>query len=190
MDTDSAKPSATNLPHPFLQSRSLFVGPLPSHVLEEHVTRVFQGFYPPPALSFTRTKKGRNRGALRSRIDFFDVQSAEKALAIHHLRPIPSLEPSFLLSFATSLDLKPIGIPDASVSPGLIKTLPAGCTETTLYDLLRPYGPIYSVRIHPIAGGLVQFWDEAHAQDAEMQLGPKLILNPYNPCSLYCSVRV
>jgi hypothetical protein len=77
----------------------------------------------------------------------------------------------------------------------LINTLPAGCTESTLYDILRPYGPIYSLKIDAIVGGLVQFWDEVHAQDAEMHLAAEqaeanMILNSYDPCSLFCSVRI
>ena len=74
----SPKPSATVTtppPHPFLQSHTLFVG-LPNHVLEEHVKGVFEGFNPPPVLTFNRTKKKRNRGALRARIDFLDIQSS------------------------------------------------------------------------------------------------------------------
>ncbi|KAJ6461095.1 hypothetical protein C8R45DRAFT_1029166 [Mycena sanguinolenta] len=180
----SPKPSATSPPppHPFLQSHTLFLG-LPNHVLEEHVKGVFQRFDPPPVLTFNRTKKKRNRGALRARIDFLDIQTTEKALAIHHLRDIPSLEPAVQLSFSTSVDLKLLRVPDASVPPRLMKsTLP--CTETMLFDLLRPFGPIHSVRIHPIAGALVQFWDEAHAQHAETVLER---LYPYDPCTLFCS---
>ncbi|KAF7377919.1 hypothetical protein MSAN_00215700 [Mycena sanguinolenta] len=181
----ASKPNApTPPPHPFLQSPTLLVGPLPSHVLEEHVKRVFQGFNPPPALTFTRTKNGRNRGALRTRVDFLDVQSTEKALAIHHLRDIPSLEPAVQLAFSTSFGPKSLRAPDASVAPRLIKSPPF--SETELFDLLRPFGPIYSVRIHPIAGALVQFWDEAHAQQAETVLEPH-ILYPYDPCTLFCS---
>ncbi|KAF8218087.1 hypothetical protein K438DRAFT_2006981 [Mycena galopus ATCC 62051] len=159
------------------------------YVLEEHIKRVFQDFYPSPALTFSRTKNGRNRGALRSRVDFFDINSAEKGLAIHHLRPIlgPPGPPSVLLKFSTAPTPKPFSAPDVSVLPRLIKKLPSGCTEATLYDLLRPYGPIYSVRIHPVAGGLVQFLDAACARDAEIGLAPKMILKPYDPCSLFCS---
>ncbi|KAJ6551780.1 hypothetical protein B0H19DRAFT_178539 [Mycena capillaripes] len=180
-------------PHPLLQTPTLFIGPLPSHVLETHIEAVFQG---PNAISasitFLRTKNRRNRGALRSQVDFSDLYSAEKALAILHERPIPSLEPPMILQFNTIRDSHPVQVPDASVLPRLImtKTLPSGCTEEKLYDLLRPYGPIYSVRIHPIAGGLVQFWFEAHARDAEIQLasGPqKMVLHPYDPCSLFFS---
>ncbi|KAF8218102.1 hypothetical protein K438DRAFT_18254 [Mycena galopus ATCC 62051] len=148
----AAKPSPVHPPNPFLQSPSLLIDALPARVLEEN-----------PALSFSRTKNGRNRGVLRPLVDFFDVNSAEKAITAGR---------------------KLFGV---SNTPRLIKILPAECTEQTLYDLLRPYGPIYSVRIHPIAGGLVQFWDETHAQDAATQLAPKMILNAYDPCSLYCS---
>ncbi|KAJ7796037.1 hypothetical protein B0H14DRAFT_3552635 [Mycena olivaceomarginata] len=119
---------------------------------------------------------------------------AERALAIHHLQPIPFVKPPVILIFSTIPGFYPksFGAPDAAVSPRLIKTLPASCTESTLYDILRPYGPIYSLKIDAIVGGLVQFWDEAHAQDAEMHLAAEqaeanMILNSYDPCSLVCS---
>ncbi|KAJ7796015.1 hypothetical protein B0H14DRAFT_3552602 [Mycena olivaceomarginata] len=183
-------------PHPSLQVTTLFISSLPTYVLEEHITRVFEGFYPPPTLSFTRTKNGRNRGTLRPCVDFLDLRSAERALAIHHLQPIPFVKPPVIMIFSTIPGFYPksFGAPDAAVSPRLIKTLPAGCTESTLYDILRPYGPIYSLKIDAIVGGLVQFWDEAHAQDAEMHLAAEqaeanMILNSYDPRSLVCSYK-
>ncbi|KAJ7821684.1 hypothetical protein B0H14DRAFT_3733246 [Mycena olivaceomarginata] len=119
---------------------------------------------------------------------------AERALAIHHLQPIPFVKPPVILIFSTIPGFYPksFGAPDAAVSPRLIETLPAGCTESTLYDILRPYGPIYSLKIDAIVGGLVQFWDEAHARDAEMHLAAEqaeanMILNSYDPRSLVCS---
>ncbi|KAF7368819.1 Polyadenylate-binding protein 1 [Mycena venus] len=183
------KPNTVYPPHPSLGVTRLFLSSLPSYVLETDVTRVFEGIYPTPKLSFARTKNGRNQGALRPRVDFYDLESAEKALAIYHLQPIPFVEPRVTLTFSTIPGFYPksFGVPDASVSPRIIKALPSGCTEGTLYDLCRPYGPIYSVRIDPVAGGLVQFWVEAHAQDAEICLAPRMILKPYDPYSLFCT---
>ncbi|KAJ7694892.1 hypothetical protein B0H17DRAFT_1199042 [Mycena rosella] len=96
---------------------------------------------------------------------------AEKALATLHLRPIPNLEPPVILKFCVTANLKAFEAPDPTVFPRVIPALPAGCNEVTLYDALRPYGPLYSVRFDPIAGGLVQFWTEDNAQDAEIS-GP------------------
>ncbi|KAJ7821686.1 hypothetical protein B0H14DRAFT_1329452 [Mycena olivaceomarginata] len=73
------------------------------------------------------------------------------------------------------------------VPPRLIKVLPPKCTEMKLYDLLRPYGSIHSLRIHPTAGGIVQFWNNIHALAAEKGLAAKMALQPFDPWSLYCS---
>ena len=69
------KPTAAWLSHPFLQSSTLFLGSLPNYVLEEQITRVFESFYPTPALTFVRTKNGRNRGALRVGVEFIDIET-------------------------------------------------------------------------------------------------------------------
>jgi hypothetical protein len=71
----AATSSVSGPPHPSLQVTSLFISPLPSSVLEEQVTRIFEGFYPAPTLTFTHTKNGRNRGALRPHVEFFDLNS-------------------------------------------------------------------------------------------------------------------
>jgi hypothetical protein len=73
----AASPSVGFPPHPYLQSSTLFICPssLPSHVLEEHVEAIFKGSHSNASVSFTRVKKGRNRGALRARVDFPDLNS-------------------------------------------------------------------------------------------------------------------
>ncbi|KAJ6555097.1 hypothetical protein DFH09DRAFT_573602 [Mycena vulgaris] len=178
------------LPHPYLRVSSLFIGHLPSHVSVENIKQILDDSHLQATVSFNRNKNRRKRGALPPRVDFPDLNSAEKALAILHRRPIPNSEPPIVLEFTASVNLKPLEVPDPSASPRLIKVLPAGCTEATLYDSLRRYGPLYSVRLDPIAGGLVQFWDEKQARDAEICLlaaQPKLVLKAYDPCSLFCS---
>ncbi|KAJ7694899.1 hypothetical protein B0H17DRAFT_1199047 [Mycena rosella] len=186
----SSSPSYSWPPHPYLHTSFLFIGHLPSHVSEKNIKQIFQDPELRATLSFNRSKNRRKRGALRPRVDFPDLNSAEKALATLHLRPIPNLEPPVILKFCTTANLKAFEAPDPAVFPRVIKTLPAGCSEATLYDALRPYGPLYSVRIDPIAGGLVQFWTEDNAQDAEICLvvaQPKMVLQAYDPCSLFCS---
>ncbi|KAJ7694897.1 hypothetical protein B0H17DRAFT_1199045 [Mycena rosella] len=172
----SSSPSYGLPPHPYLHTSFLFIDHLPSHVSEEKIKQIFQDPQLRATLSFNRSKNRRKR--------------AEKALATLHLRPIPNLEPPVILKFCTTANLKAFEAPDPAVFPRVIKTLPAGCSEATLYDALRPYGPLYSVRIDPIAGGLVQFWTEDNAQDAEICLvvaQPKMVLQAYDSCSLFCS---
>ncbi|KAJ7723289.1 hypothetical protein DFH07DRAFT_856062 [Mycena maculata] len=181
-------PTSACPPHPYLLAPSLHIGHLPSHVREDQIRAVFQAEYPLATVCFARTKNGRNRGALRPRVDFPDLKSAERALATLHMRRIADTEPLIVLQFFITNNMKTLALPDASVSPRLIKVLPAGCTEETLFDLLRPYDPLYSVRIDPVSGGLVQFWTEANAKDAEIGLAAtKTVLSAYDPCSLFCS---
>ncbi|KAJ7434530.1 hypothetical protein B0H11DRAFT_733183 [Mycena galericulata] len=108
-----------------------------------------------------------------------------------------------VLKFFTTSNFVPLEVPIAAVPPRLIKNLPAGCTTAgALFDCLRPDGPLYSVRIEPMAGadggqvGVVQFWSEAHAREAEVRLAAsehsnahrKIIMNAYDPCALFVSV--
>ncbi|KAJ7080599.1 hypothetical protein B0H15DRAFT_856518 [Mycena belliarum] len=180
-------------PHPYLNRPSLFITNLPTHVTEMDIKNSFQSadWHDLRAtVSFNRSKNRRRRGALRPQLDFADLNSAEKALATLHRRPIPNIDPPVILQFSTTVSLNPIPAPDPAVSPRIIKSLPPGCTEATLYDAIRPYGPLYSVRIDPTAGGLVQFWTEDNAQDVEICLlvaQPPMVLKAYDACSLFCS---
>ncbi|KAK7052485.1 hypothetical protein R3P38DRAFT_3255644 [Favolaschia claudopus] len=189
---NTTKPASTGSNpglHSQIKSSTLFLGPLPSSVLESQVSSLFQGFQPSPLFEFSRTKNGRNRGALRLRLEFPNLESAKKAVALHHLRPLPGAESTVILTFSAGPtgSNKPLGMPNASVRPRLIKVMPPGSTEATLYDLLCPYGPVYSVRMHPIVGGIVQFWTEADAKQAETSQAPKLLLQAFDPCTLYCT---
>ncbi|KAJ6629326.1 hypothetical protein B0H10DRAFT_1360693 [Mycena sp. CBHHK59/15] len=181
--------SPHNYPHPYLYSPSLFICHLPNHVQEAHLENLFKSL-PGATFNLHRTKSGRNRGTLRATLNFPDLHSTERALATLHLRPIPDTEPPALLKFSTTFNLQPFNAPEATVQPRLVQILPAGYTEAMLFDLLRPFGPVYSVSIDPITGGLVQFWTESHAQEAESQLAatrPKFLLQVYDRCSIFCS---
>jgi polyadenylate-binding protein len=54
-----------------------------------------------------------------------------------------------------------------------VKQLPVGYTDSQLYDLFRPYGALYSVRVQTQFGpdiGMVEFWNEEDAIQAEEAL--------------------
>ncbi|KAJ7171098.1 hypothetical protein C8R46DRAFT_1349197 [Mycena filopes] len=186
-----ANPPKTDLQaHLHLTAPTLFIGNVPNHVLKANISALFEAPAHMNATVSFAPKSRRNRGGLRPRVNFADVNSAEKALAILHLTPLPGVEPEAILKLFTTTNLKPLHAPDPSVAPRLIAPLPSGCTDSDLFDILRPYGPIYSVRIHPIAGGIVQFWVEAHAREAEIGLAishPKTRIGSYDPCTLFCS---
>jgi hypothetical protein len=121
------------------------------------------------------------------------LEPAEKALATLHLRPLPKTIPSVLLCFSTTSECIPL-LTFISGNPRLVKLLPQGFTDATLYDLIRPFGPLASVRVDEELGGMVQFWSEADAQAAEQAVRQtfastsKITLKVYDPCNLYCAV--
>jgi polyadenylate-binding protein len=121
------------------------------------------------------------------------LKSAEKALATLNLRPISKTNPSFVLSLSLTQECTPLAS-ILSGHPRLVKLLPKNYTDEDLYDLLRPFGPLASVRVDKELGGIVQFWTEADAQAAERAVRQafarksKITLHAYDPCNLYCAV--
>lgn len=64
----------------------------------------------------------------------------------------------------------PTSLPPPSALPRLVKQLPEGITDSELYDLFRPYGPLANVRSEAGFGpdiGVVEFWSEDDARRAE-----------------------
>lgn len=67
----------------------------------------------------------------------------------------------------------PTPLPPPSASPRLVKHLPPGFTDSQLYDLFRPFGALASARTQAGFGketGVVEFWREEDARDAEEAL--------------------
>jgi hypothetical protein len=121
------------------------------------------------------------------------LESAEKALATLHLRPISKTNPPVLLFLSITSGCTPLAT-SISGNPRLVKLLPQDFTDATLYDFLRPFGPLASVRVDRELGGIVQFWTESDALTAELAVREKfarkskITLQAYNPCNLYCAV--
>jgi polyadenylate-binding protein len=120
------------------------------------------------------------------------LHTAEKALAMVHTRPILDLDPpvSFILSIAPNDEI----LPTPSARPRYVKYLPLGYTDTRLYNILRPFGPIANARIDAVGVGSVQFWHETDAREAEQYLNETFIniekvdMPPDDPLDLFCSV--
>jgi len=98
-----------------------------------------------------------------------------------------------MLSFSITQECTPLAS-FFSGYPRLVKLLPHKYTDSELYDLLRPFGPLASVRVDKELGGVVQFWTEADAQAAEQAVrqtfarGSKITLQAFDPCNLHCGV--
>jgi polyadenylate-binding protein len=96
---------------------------------------------------------------------------AEKALATLQSRPIPNVEPPVPLVLSPyPSTTPPTPLPPPSASPRFVKQLPPDFTDSQLYDLFRPFGALASVRTPTSSGrdtGIVEFWREEDARDAE-----------------------
>ncbi|KAJ7263046.1 hypothetical protein C8J57DRAFT_446045 [Mycena rebaudengoi] len=103
-------------PHPYLHTTTLFICNLPRHVQEQHVKDMVESHHG-ASVTFSRTKNGRNRGALRPQVKYPNLQSAEKALATLHLQPIPNTEPQVSLVFSATTSFKALPVPDATIRP-------------------------------------------------------------------------
>jgi polyadenylate-binding protein len=101
--------------------------------------------------------------------------AAEKALTTLHGRSIPFVNPPAQLYLSAFPPSNPPYLPPApQAQPRLVKQLPAQFTDSSLYDLFRPYGPMASVRANQ-AGfgdgtGVVEFYLEEDARTAEAAL--------------------
>ena len=106
---------------------------------------------------------------------------AEKALATLQSRQIQGYP------LGTNLSLSPVPhtnpptvLIGPSAAPRLVKQLPPGFIDSQLFDLFRPYGPLYSARIQHPTGvynasddsgtGIVEFYREEDAKKAEEEL--------------------
>ena len=101
--------------------------------------------------------------------------AAEKALTTLHGRSIPDVVPPTQLYLSAFSPSNPPYVPPApQAQPRLVKHLPARFSDSSLYDLFRPYGPMASVRANQ-AGfgdetGVVEFYLEEDARAAEAAL--------------------
>ncbi|KAG8937854.1 hypothetical protein FRC00_013460 [Tulasnella sp. 408] len=154
-------------PHPYLREPKLYVSGLSGDITKEHLGDLFRYCIPfRPMLQFDA-----DGGLLPGYIEFKVLASAEKALATLQNRPLPADAPTcniVLSPFPPSTP--PTSLPPPSALPRLVKQLPTGITDSDLYDLFRPFGPLANVRSEAGFGpdiGVVEFWSEDDARRAE-----------------------
>ncbi|KAM0749536.1 hypothetical protein T439DRAFT_52220 [Meredithblackwellia eburnea MCA 4105] len=117
-------------------------------------------------------------------IEFQQLVKAEKALATC----TPSLVPAFTLS-PTPV---PPSSPPPTAPPLLLKSVPSHSTLGAIFDLSRPFGPVYKVeRIADRKGWVVvTFYDKEHEQRAREELncaefeGSTISTHPFDPLRL------
>ncbi|KIO22878.1 hypothetical protein M407DRAFT_78768 [Tulasnella calospora MUT 4182] len=157
-------------PHPYLREPKLYVSGLSSDITKEHLGDLFRYCTPfRPMLQFD--VDGRFLPGTSLLLVLQLLQPTEKALATLQNRPLPADAPTcniVLSPFPPSTP--PTSLPPPSALPRLVKQLPAGITDSELYDLFRPFGPLANVRSEAGFGpdiGVVEFWSEDDARRAE-----------------------
>ena len=98
--------------------------------------------------------------------------SAEKALATLQNRPVPG-HPNAIIRLSPYPPDQQNILPVAGAAPRIVKQLPSGYTDSQLYDLFRPFGPLASVRTQAQFGpdtGILEYWSEEDAKNAEVEM--------------------
>ena len=98
------------------------------------------------------------------------LYTAEKALATLQGRPVPGVTPTSLIQLSPFPPDQSTILPVPSAAPRIVKQLPSGYTDSDLYDLFRPFGPLASVRTQTLFGadsGILEYWREEDAKVAE-----------------------
>ncbi|KAG9019334.1 hypothetical protein FRB90_003740 [Tulasnella sp. 427] len=154
-------------PHPYLREPKLYVSGLSGNITKEHLGDLLRYCVPfRPMLQY-----GADGTLLPGYIEFRALAAAEKALATLQNRPLPIETPTCNIVLSPFLPTTPpTSLPPPSALPRLVKQLPAGITDSELYDLFRPFGPLANVRSEAGFGpdiGVVEFWSEEDAQRAE-----------------------
>ncbi|KAG9006967.1 hypothetical protein FRB93_008233 [Tulasnella sp. JGI-2019a] len=155
------------LPHPYLREPKLYVSGLASDVRKEDLAEAFR-FCVPYRPVLPQDESGRT---LPGHIDFRELAAAEKALATLQNRTLPPPAPPCNIVLSPFPPTSPpTSLPPPAAFPRLIKQLPFGISDSQLYDLFRPFGPLANVRSEAGFGpdiGIVEFWREEDAHRAE-----------------------
>ncbi|KAL5523286.1 hypothetical protein ACEPAF_1553 [Sanghuangporus sanghuang] len=155
-------------PHPYLREPLLYILNLPAYVSDTALAPVFEACVPfRPHL----VRDGTDR-PISGSIEFKELEKAEKALATLQGRPVPGTPNAIIRLSPYPPDQQNI-LPAAGAAPRIVKQLPPGYTDSQLYDLFRPFGPLASVRTQTPFGadtGILEYWSEDDAKAAEAEM--------------------
>ncbi|EJC98246.1 uncharacterized protein FOMMEDRAFT_171180 [Fomitiporia mediterranea MF3/22] len=156
-------------PHPFLHEPLLYISGLPSYVSDSALAQAFESCVPfRPHI----VRDGSDR-PLSGSIEFRELDKAEKALATLQGRPVPGAAANVAIRLSPFPPDQQAPTPTPSASPRIVKQLPPGYTDSQLYDLFRPFGPLASVRTQTLFGtdtGVLEYWREEDAKVAEAEM--------------------
>lgn len=196
-------------PHPYLLEPILYISNLAPYVTETDLSFALEHCVPyrpriprddqekplSGTIEFKLLEKGTylkyNLSSLVSD-SFLSLSTAEKALATLQGRPVPGVSPPALIRLSPYPPTHPSTLPAPSALPRIVKQLPPDFTDSQLYDLFRPFGPLASVRTQVGFGGgkdtaIVEFWREEDAKAAEENLhcaevgGQNIAVQVYHP---------
>ncbi|KAH7344800.1 hypothetical protein B0J17DRAFT_636883 [Rhizoctonia solani] len=157
-------PDAAPGAHPFLREPKLYISNLSPLVTEVDLAHSFE-YCVPFRPTIIRDGTGQ---PVNGYVEFKLLESAEKALATLNGSLIPNTQFYLHLSpFASQATPPPLA------TPRLVKHLPHGTSDSFLYDLFRPYGPLSSAKMETTFGaesGIVHFWNEDDAAAAEQAM--------------------
>ncbi|CAE6455468.1 unnamed protein product [Rhizoctonia solani] len=157
-------PDAAPGAHPFLREPKLYISNLSPLVTEVDLAHSFE-YCVPFRPTIIRDGTGQ---PVNGYVEFKLLESAEKALATLNGSLIPNTQFYLHLSpFASQATPPPLA------TPRLVKHLPHGTSDSFLYDLFRPYGPLSSAKMETTFGaesGIIHFWNEDDAAAAEQAM--------------------
>lgn len=152
--------------NPYLTIPSLYIHDLDANISDKELASAIFAASLPVRLHIDRNDQGSNQ-RLNGRVEFQTLEKAEKAFATVQ-------SPQLSINEDPSQDPKP------TAKPRLIKQLPHGTEESDVFDLFRPYGPLYSAtRIVTNPAGhhtgfrgmaVVIYYNEEDAQRAQIEM--------------------
>ncbi|KAI5122093.1 hypothetical protein M0805_002215 [Coniferiporia weirii] len=154
------------LPHPYLQEPLLYISNLAQHVTDAELAQAFETCVP----FRPRIIRDGSERPLTGTIEFRQLEKAEKALATLQGRSISSIAPPAIVRLSPFPPDQATVLPSPSAAPRIVKQLPPGFTDSQLYDLFRPFGPLANVRTQTLFGadtGVLEYWREEDAKAAE-----------------------
>ncbi|KAF5310738.1 hypothetical protein D9619_007892 [Psilocybe cf. subviscida] len=162
-------------PHPYIEEPRLFISNLPPFVSDQDLAKALTAVSPfKPNLQRDGSPNPVSGEILFRYVGTADTRynQAEKAYTICNGRNIPELSVPvpLVLSPFPPMDPPTMMAPPQAM-PRLVKQLPPNFSDSQLYDLFRPFGPLASAHTQTQYGpdiGMVEFWheeDAIHAQD-------------------------
>ncbi|KAF5356449.1 hypothetical protein D9758_009496 [Tetrapyrgos nigripes] len=164
--------NTSHKPHPHLKKPVIFIQKVPATVHKEDLFQLFRKFQVSEDATITLTKASTRRakaGEQVARVEFSSLDSAQKAMALlQHEQLTPHSNFPRCIYFALSKNGSPIK-PSPAPLPRLFKYQDLNASR--VYDLLRPYGPIFSLKVEEEYGTVsVVFWKIEDMDEAVISL--------------------